>query len=334
MQAGTTADGFLRSNLDWLQKASNWAKFSVVASTGVVHRGNVSNAMNVLATYLPQAMGVPTGSPHSEGGAFYALGLIFANRGTAAAAGVIASPAAIAAGADGADDEPELGGSEDGSGGIVEYLLRALGSTADETVLHGALLGMGIAAMGTANEGAFNKAHGVLLNDDSVSAEAAGLCIGLLLLGKGAGWSCEALAGEPLAEQLLTTARSSNKEKVVRGTSLGLAFMVFGLEEAAEPLIAEMLRDKTAAIRYGGMYALGLAYAGTGNSGALRRMLHVAVSDVADDVRRAAVTNIGFILARTPGEVPAVVAQLAESYNPHVSVVCDSRALPPLPPAL
>ena len=87
MQAGTTADGFLRANLDWLQKASNWAKFSVVASTGVVHRGNLSKAMDVLATYLPAQLGVPTASPFSEGGAFYALGLIYANRGTAAAAG-------------------------------------------------------------------------------------------------------------------------------------------------------------------------------------------------------------------------------------------------------
>lgn len=61
-----------------------------------------------------------------------------------------------------------------------------------------------------------------------------------------------------------------------------------------------------------------MAYAGTGNNKAIRRLLHVAVSDVNDDVRRAAVMSLGFILFRTPKQVPRVVQLLAESYNPHV----------------
>jgi len=50
----------------------------------------------------------------------------------------------------------------------------------------------------------------------------------------------------------------------------------------------------------------------------VRRLLHVAVSDVADDVRRAAVACLGFVLCRTPERVPPLVALLAESFNPHV----------------
>ncbi len=41
-----------------------------------------------------------------------------------------------------------------------------------------------------------------------------------------------------------------------------------------------------------------MAYCGTGNNEAIRRLLHVAVSDVNDDVRRAAVEALGFILFR------------------------------------
>jgi 26S proteasome regulatory subunit N2 len=44
----------------------------------------------------------------------------------------------------------------------------------------------------------------------------------------------------------------------------------------------------------------------------------VAVSDVSDDVRRAAVTNLGFVLFRQPERLPSLVALLTESYNPHV----------------
>lgn len=61
-----------------------------------------------------------------------------------------------------------------------------------------------------------------------------------------------------------------------------------------------------------------MAYAGTADNKAIRKLLHVAVSDVNDDVRRAAVTALGFILYRNPQQVVRIVQLLAESYNPNV----------------
>ena len=37
MHFGTTSDVFLRENLEWLKRASNWAKFSATASLGLIH---------------------------------------------------------------------------------------------------------------------------------------------------------------------------------------------------------------------------------------------------------------------------------------------------------
>lgn len=71
-------------------------------------------------------------------------------------------------------------------------------------------------------------------------------------------------------------------------------------------------------LRYGGVYTLALAYAGTSNNGAVRQLLHIAVSDTSDDVRRAAVTSLAFLLFKNPGQVPRIVQLLSESYNPHV----------------
>ncbi len=71
-------------------------------------------------------------------------------------------------------------------------------------------------------------------------------------------------------------------------------------------------------LRYGGVYTLALAYAGTANNGAVRKLLHIAVSDTSDDVRRAAVTSLAFLLFKNPAQVPRVVQLLSESYNPHV----------------
>lgn len=152
MHAGTSVDVFLRENLDWLGRASNWAKFSAVATLGVIHKarptavlclsdlcalrvltrptrgafdprrnanqGHLSQGHALLAPYLPQQG--TSGSPYSEGGALFALGLIHANH----------------------------------SGEVVQMLQRSLSSAQKEIVQHGAALGLGVAAMGTDDAGA------------------------------------------------------------------------------------------------------------------------------------------------------------------------------------
>eukprot|EP00493_Phyllostaurus_siculus_P006476 UN06543 len=57
-------------------------------------------------------------------------------------------------------------------------------------------------------------------------------------------------------------------------------------------------------VRYGACYAIGMAYACTASNRALRWLLDMAVSDVSDDVRRAATSNIGFVFANKPDQVP------------------------------
>jgi 26S proteasome regulatory subunit N2 len=91
-----------------------------------------------------------------------------------------------------------------------------------------------------------------------------------------------------------------------------------GREESADTLIEQMSRSKDAIMRYGAMYAIGCAYAGTMNSQAVQKLLKFAVTDVNDDVKRAALTNIGFLLFKKPQLVPETVKHLAESHNPHL----------------
>jgi 26S proteasome regulatory subunit N2 len=94
--------------------------------------------------------------------------------------------------------------------------------------------------------------------------------------------------------------------------------LMYGKEESADTLIEQMVRSKDAIMRYGGMFAIGLAYAGTGNTNAVKKLLSLAVLDVSDDVKRAALMNLGFVLFRTPKNIPETVRHLAESYNPHL----------------
>ncbi|XP_076948182.1 26S proteasome non-ATPase regulatory subunit 1 homolog B-like [Bidens hawaiensis] len=273
MHAGTTVDIFLRENLDWLSRATNWAKFSATAGLGVIHGGHLQQGRSLMAPYLPQS-GSGGGSPYSEGGALYALGLVHANHGE----------------------------------GIKQFLSESLRNTNVEVVQHGACLGLGLAALGTADNDIYEELKSVLFTDSAVAGEAAGISIGLLMVG----------TGSQNAGDMLQYAHETQHEKIIRGVALGIALTVYGREEEADTLIEQMTLDQDAILRYGGMYALAMAYRGTGNNKAIRQLLHFAVSDVSDDVRRTAVLALGFVLYNDPEQTPKTVALLSESYNPHV----------------
>lgn len=144
---GTTSDRFLRENLDWLGRASNWAKFSATAALGLIHRGSYINGVRVVKPYLP---GGTAPSKFSEGGALFALGLIYTGRKA------------------GAEDE----------------LRQGLDDANDPIVQHGAALGLGVSALGTGDEEIYDELKNLLFQDNATSSEAAGYAMGLVMLGK------------------------------------------------------------------------------------------------------------------------------------------------------
>jgi 26S proteasome regulatory subunit N2 len=133
MHCGTTSDQFLRDNLEWLARATNWAKFTATASLGVIHKGHEKEALHLMSTYLPKDSG--PGSAYSEGGGLYALGLIHANHG----------------------------------GEITEYLLTQLKEASTDIVRHGACLGVGLAAMGTARQDVYDQLKTHLNQDEAIT---------------------------------------------------------------------------------------------------------------------------------------------------------------------
>ncbi|KAG0425990.1 hypothetical protein HPB47_026873, partial [Ixodes persulcatus] len=280
MHCGTTSDQFLRDNLEWLARATNWAKFTATASLGVIHKGHETEALHLMSSYLPKESG--PGSGYTEGGGLYALGLIHANHGAA----------------------------------ITDYLLGQLKEATNEIVRHGGCLGVGLAAMSTHRQDVYEQLKFTLYQDDAVAGEAAGIAMGLVMLGS---------KSSTALEDMVAYAQETQHEKILRGLSVGIALVLYGRLEEADPLVDTLAGDKARTLcvqdpllRRSAMHALAMAYCGSGNNRAVRRLLHVAVSDVNDDVRRAAVEALGFILFRTPEQCPGVVSLLSESYNPNV----------------
>lgn len=213
MHAGTTSDIFLRENLEWLNFASNWSKFTTTAALGVIHKGNFEQGMIILGPYLPNQDGTQStlaGAAYSEGGALYALGLIHA--------GV-------------------------GSGNTVEnYLRETLKAAQGEVVQHGAALGLGVAGMGGRNQEAYDDLKQTLFTDSAVAGEAAGYAIGLIMLGT---------ADSACSAEMLQYARETQHEKIIRGLAIGLAFLYYGRQEESDEITEQLLAEKVRVINGG-----------------------------------------------------------------------------------
>lgn len=191
----------------------------------------------------------------------------------------------------------------------LELIRDHFKNATEEVVQHGGALGLGVAGMATGDEGIYDDLKGVLYTDSALNGEAVGIAMGLIMLGTG---NIKAL------EDMIQYAHDTQHEKIVRGLGLGMALIMYGRQEGADELVNGLLDDPDPILRYGGIQTLALAYCGTGSNKAVRKLLHVAVSDVSDDVRRYAVMSLGFILFRKPKSVPRMVELLSESYNPHV----------------
>jgi 26S proteasome regulatory subunit N2 len=210
---------------------------------------------------------------------------------------------------------------------VLDYLLKQFQNASEEVIQHGGALGVGVAGMATGSEEIFDAFKSVLYTDSAINGEAVGLSMGLVMLGTG---NIKAL------EDMIQYAHDTQHEKIVRGLAMGMALIMYARQEAADELVNGLLDDADPTLRYGGIMTIALAYCGTGSNKAVRRLLHVAVSDVSDDVRRVAVMSLGFVLFRKPGSVPRMVELLAESYNPHVrygatmalGIACAGTGLP------
>lgn len=64
----------------------------------------------------------------------------------------------------------------------------------------------------------------------------------------------------------------------MRGLAVGIAFTMYARLEEADPLVTSLSTDKDPVLRRSGMYTLAMAYCGTGNNKAIRKLLHIAVS--------------------------------------------------------
>ncbi|EPY32319.1 26S proteasome regulatory subunit N2 [Angomonas deanei] len=281
MYGGTTIDVFLRENPTWVSKANYWGKFTATASVGVIHRGHVEHAKNVLQQYLPGEQLPTTGLPHGEAGALYALGLVHAPLGVAK------------------------------SKEVIEYIVGKIKKfPTSEPIVHGGALGLGLAGMGLREESLYDTLFTCLTGGDAIAGEGAAVGCGLLMAGS---------ANPEVTMSLYNlVTEESQKEKIIRGCAMALALVYLGKEGDAMPLVEQLLSSADPWVRLAGCFVLGLAYAGTESTVASERILNIVVKDTNDEVKRNAMMMLGFIHFTNPTLCLDLVRVMSDSYNPHI----------------
>ncbi|EGT50975.1 CBN-RPN-2 protein [Caenorhabditis brenneri] len=324
MQYGTTCDDFLRNNLTWVSKATNWNKFNAVASLGLIHHGQEASAMKVLDPYLPKES--VEGFGFKEGGAMLAYGLIHAKHGDATA---------------------------------MSTLAQWLRTADNEPVRHGACLGFGVAGLGSSSMSGYEKVREVLQRDEAVSGESAGIAMGLIMAGNlnqevfnelkqytvdtqhdktqrgiRTGLACAAFGLQGDAEPYIQEAISAKSNPMLRSTGicmLSMAYAGTGSPEVVRRLLEKVATDPNldvkryatigigfvlskdpttclsyvsmltehfnGHVRYGAAMALGIACAATGNMEAIA-LIEPMISDKEGFVRKGALLSLALIMCQ------------------------------------
>ncbi|CAI2347657.1 unnamed protein product [Caenorhabditis sp. 36 PRJEB53466] len=324
MQYGTTCDDFLRNNLSWVSKATNWNKFNAVASLGLVHHGQETSALKVLDPYLPKES--VEGFGFKEGGAMLAYGLIHAKHGDATA---------------------------------MSTLAQWLKTAENEPVRHGACLGFGVAGLGSASQQNYERVREVLQRDEAVSGESAGIAMGLIMAGNlsadvfnelkqytvdtqhdktqrgiRTGLACAAFGLQSDAEPFVAEALRAKSNPMLRST--GICMLAMAYAGTGSPEVVRRLLEKVATdpnldvkryatigigfvlsrdqsmclqyvsmltehfnghVRYGAAMALAIACAGSGNMEAIA-LIEPMISDKEGFVRKGALLALALIMCQ------------------------------------
>ena len=80
-----------------------------------------------------------------------------------------------------------------------------------------------------------------LYQDDAVTGEAAGIVIGICEFGSKCAEAIEAM---------VAYAQETQHEKILRGLAVGIALVMYGRLEEADPVITSLMNDKDAILRH------------------------------------------------------------------------------------
>lgn len=179
----------------------------------------------------------------------------------------------------------------------------------DEAVVHGAVLNLGLRLALSDDQEAIERLETHLFGESATKGEAAGYALGLLKatnfdIGK--------------VEELINASRNNQHDRIARSMMSALGLMALGNKSKVDGYFDRLISEQDYVLRIGAAQMLAMAYFGTGDNAVIGKLLRIAATDLSDDVRRAAVLGLGFVMIRKRQKALTIFNMLSTSYNAFV----------------
>lgn len=177
----------------------------------------------------------------------------------------------------------------------------------NDVVMHGAALGLGLICLAHSNPRASERLKELMNVNSSVIGEAAALAIGLVYAGSG---------NDVILSELANYADESDHEKILR--SICMAIGIVNFERPSKEYLKNI--DENPKLKLAVPMYLAMAYFKTSNHEAIRKLLACA-NDISNEVKRAAVIGLGFVMYHDPHLIQ-LIQMMIYSYNPSIRYAC------------
>ena len=81
----------------------------------------------------------------------------------------------------------------------------------------------------------YEEIRTALFQDNATAGEAAGYAMGLIMLGT---------ASDKALEEMISYARETQHEKIIRSLAMGVALVMYGTRDKADGVIEELMKEK------------------------------------------------------------------------------------------
>lgn len=179
----------------------------------------------------------------------------------------------------------------------------------DDYSKYGNCLGVGLSAIGTGEQYLRDHLMATLGQDNGVVGEAAAIALGLVMIGS---------KDDETITTLIAYATNTQHDKTAQGIGLALALIMYETKDDADWLIHKLLNNENYVLREAAMLISGMAYCGEFEQVTIRQMLMATSRDARDEVKRAAVISLAFILYNAPEKKLSCVEMFVDNGNPEI----------------
>ncbi len=189
-------------------------------------------------------------------------------------------------------------------------MLDQLGNKAtQEGVAHGTAMLLGLSHAFSNDSLIAEKLMIHLYGEKANIGEACGYALGLI---KATHFD------KDIVDIMINTSRNNQHDRIARSMMCSLGLMAFGNSNKVLSYFDSLIQEKDSLLRMGAVFMLSMAFFDSNNNDIVSKLLQIAATDLSNDVRRASVIGLSFVMLSKRKKAFVLLKMLSKSYNSFV----------------